>query len=66
MMGGFPLAIMDLSKVENASHEELLSIAKQHNIEINNKVYDKDFEEQNVKSQNNKNSKIFIHCIENK
>ena len=36
MTSGFGMAVIDLTKVENTSHEELLSIAKQHNIEINN------------------------------
>ena len=36
MVGGFPLAIMDLSKVENASNEELLKIAQKNNFNENN------------------------------
>lgn len=36
MVGGFPLAIMDLSKVENASNEELLKIAQKNNFDENN------------------------------
>ena len=36
MVVGFPLAIMDLSKVENASNEELLKIAQKNNFNENN------------------------------
>ena len=36
MFGGFSLAIMDLSKVENASNQELISIALQNNYDLNN------------------------------
>lgn len=36
MTNGFKMAVIDLSKVENASNEELIAMAKQHNVEINN------------------------------
>jgi len=36
MFGGFPLAIMDLSKVETASNQELIKIAIQNNFDLDN------------------------------
>ena len=35
---GFGAAIIDISKVENASNEELINIAKQNGFNINNYV----------------------------
>ena len=35
MFNSFPMAIMDLSKVENATHEELLKIAQNQKIDQN-------------------------------
>ena len=35
---GFGTAIIDISKVENASNEELINIAKQNGFNINNYV----------------------------
>lgn len=36
MFSGLPLAIMDLSKVEKASKEELIIIAQQNNYDLDN------------------------------
>lgn len=38
MTVGFGAAIIDISKVENASNEELINIAKQNGFNINNYV----------------------------
>lgn len=35
---GFGAAIIDISKIENASNEELINIAKQNGFNINNYV----------------------------
>ena len=35
---GFGTAIIDISKIENASNEELINIAKQNGFNINNYV----------------------------
>ena len=35
---GFGAAIIDISKVENASNEELINIAKQNGFDLNNYV----------------------------
>ena len=34
MFNGFPVAIMDLTKVENATNEELIKIAKENGFDI--------------------------------
>lgn len=34
MFGGFPMAVMDLSKVESCSDEELVRIAMRENIDL--------------------------------
>lgn len=36
MFSGLPLAIMDLSKIEKASKEELIIIAQQNNYDLDN------------------------------
>ena len=36
MMGPFPMAMMDLTNVENASNEELIEIARSNNVDLNN------------------------------
>ncbi len=36
MMSGFPMAVMDLSEIENASDSELISIAKKAGFDLNN------------------------------
>lgn len=38
MTVGFGAAIIDISKIENASNEELINIAKQNGFNINNYV----------------------------
>lgn len=38
MTMGFGAAIIDISKIENASNEELINIAKQNGFNINNYV----------------------------
>ena len=34
MFNGFPVAIMDVTRVENASNEELIEIAKQNRFDL--------------------------------
>ena len=34
MFGGFPMAVMDLSKVERASNEELVRMAQKNGIDL--------------------------------
>lgn len=41
MFGGFPMAVVDLSDVENASRDELIKIAKENRYDLN-KYIDKD------------------------
>ena len=36
MTGPFPMAVMDLVKVEKATDEELIKIAKKNNVDLNN------------------------------
>ena len=36
MINSFPTAMMDLSEVENASNEKVLSLALKNNINLNN------------------------------
>lgn len=42
MTGGFPMAMMDLSKVENASAEELLEYADKAGLDLNDYVEEDD------------------------
>ena len=38
MFSGFPMAVIELSKIENASDEEILEIAQNNNFDLGNYI----------------------------